>query len=315
MRHSHLILSSLLVFTPIAAANAAGEPAPAAGPAAAPVAAESAVAAVAAPEFPRFSLANTQLRALPRSANDREYLLYVALPESYASEPQRRYPVLYLCDGYYDFGLVTGFYGNLIYDKVVPEFIIVGFGYPGEKPDYDALRRYDYTPVPDPDTDPKAEKSGHAPQFLSVVEKEIIPFIEREYRADPKYRVLGGSSLGGLFTIYALYARPGLFQTYLAPSPAAGWAHDWLFEFERNFGASGRKLDARLFMTGASEEWPEFLDAIKRFDAQLEKRGYQGLTLEWRLIDGERHAGTKAESYNRGIRYAFAPLLPPAPAK
>jgi hypothetical protein len=30
----------------------------------------------------------------------------------------------------------------------------------------------------------------------------------------------------------------------------------------------------------------------------------------FRLIEGERHAGTKAESYNRGVRFAFAPLAP-----
>jgi hypothetical protein len=33
--------------------------------------------------------------------------------------------------------------------------------------------------------------------------------------------------------------------------------------------------------------------------------------LSWSaLVDGERHSGTKAESYNRGVRFAFAPLAP-----
>lgn len=56
-------------------------------------------------------------------------------------------------------------------------------------------------------------------------------------------------------------------------------------------------------------EWPEFLQDIKRFHDQLQKRSYQGFTCQWRLIEGERHAGTKAESYNRGVRFAFAPLV------
>jgi predicted alpha/beta superfamily hydrolase len=259
--------------------------------------------------FPHHVLRNTELRALPRSANGRDYLLYVALPASYDSSPQKRYPVLYLCDGYWDFTLVTGFYGNLVWDKIVPEFIIVGIGYQGDHPDYDALRRYDYTPAPAPD-DPRAEKSGHAAQFLSVVEKEIVPFVEKEYRADAGYRVLGGSSLGGLFALYTMYSRPGLFRAVIAPSPAVDWASDWLFDFERAFAARGQDLQARLFMSGAEREFPGLLPSIRRFHARLLERPYQGLTYEWRLVEGERHAGTKAESYNRGVRFAFAPLAP-----
>ena len=55
---------------------------------------------------------------------------------------------------------------------------------------------------------------------------------------------------------------------------------------------------------------PDLIGAILRFNAQLAKRPYSGLTYQWRLIDGERHAGTKAESYNRGVRFAFAPRAP-----
>ena len=273
-----------------------------------------AVFAVAAPAaaatYPKHTLGNTQLRTLPRAANGRDYLLYVALPYSYEKEPGKRYPVLYICDGYWDFTLLNGFYGNLIYDRVVPEYILVGIGYQGESPDYDTLRRYDYTPVPDPESDPKGATSGHAAEFLAVVEKEIIPFVEKEYRVDPSYRVLGGSSLGGLFSLYAMYTRPGLFQGHIAPSPAVNWSHDWLFDLDRQFAASGKPLDARLFLTGAAEEWPDLIAAILRFNAQVSRRTYGGFTYQWRLIDGERHTGTKAESYNRGVRFAFAPRAP-----
>ena len=175
-------------------------------------------AAPAPAAAPPHVIAHSQMRVLPRSANGRDYQLHVALPPSYDTQPGRRYPVLYICDGYWDFALIAGFHGGLVYDKAAPEIIIVGFGYPGANPDYGALRAYDYTPVPRPD-DPKGKATGHAPEFLRVVETEVIPFIEREYRADPAFRVLGGSSLGGLLTLYAMLERPGLFQGYIAPSP------------------------------------------------------------------------------------------------
>jgi predicted alpha/beta superfamily hydrolase len=259
--------------------------------------------------IPRHEVPNSQVRVLPRSANGRDYQLYVALPPSYDKEPARRYPVLYICDGYWDFGLIAGFYGGLVYDKDAPEIIIVGFGYQGANPDFGVLRAYDYTPVPRPD-DPKAKLGGHAGEFLRAVETQFIPFIEREYRADPSFRVLGGSSLGGLFTLYAMLERPGLFQGYIAPSPAVDWAKDWLFGREAEFAAKHHELKARVFVSGAGEESAPFLAAIQRFSEKLQSRRYEGLAYRWRLVDGERHAGTKPESFNRGIRFAFAPLAP-----
>jgi hypothetical protein len=52
------------------------------------------------------------------------------------------------------------------------------------------------------------------------------------------------------------------------------------------------------------------LDGVKRFDARLRERAYPGLTYEFRMVEGEGHAGTKAESYNRGVRFAFSPRAP-----
>ncbi len=251
------------------------------------------------PDAPPFVLQNSQLRPLPRSANGRDYLLYVALPADYASSPGKRYPVVYVCDGYWDFVLYNGFYGNLIYDRVAPPFIIVGFGYPGThtNADYDVLRRPDYAPPPE----------GHADEFLGVVEHEIIPFVEREYRVDPSYRVLSGNSLGGTFSLYAMLARPGLFQAHVAISPAVPKP---LAELEEKFAASKEKLPARLFLAGGEKEAPDFLENMKRFNERLAGRHYAGLVLQWRLIDGEKHTGTKAEGYSRGLRFAFAPLAP-----
>jgi predicted alpha/beta superfamily hydrolase len=259
--------------------------------------------------FPRHCLANTEVRPLPRSANGRAYQLHIALPESYDHDPERHYPVLYLTDAYWDFPLLYNIASALFTDRAIPEIIIVGLGYAGDPSDYGRMRRWDLTPVPA--TYPGAEldgPSGNAPAFLSVIENEIIPLVEREYRASPSYRVLAGSSLGGLFTLYAMLARPGLFSAYVAASPAAQWADDWLLRFEDEFHKSGKTLAGRLFVTAAEDEVEMILEGAKRFDARLRTRPLAGLRYEFRLVEGERHAGTKAESYTRGLRFAFAPL-------
>ena len=256
---------------------------------------------------PHHVVGNSEVRVLPVSSNGRAYQLYVGLPPSYAKQPNRRYPVLYFCDGYWDFTLFNNILGGLNYDNDAPEIILVGFGYPGANPDVGALRAYDYTPAPKPN-DPQAKTTGHAAEFLRVVESEFIPFVEREYRVDRSFRALGGSSLGGLFTLYAMLERPGLFQGYVAPSPAVDWGKEWLFGREAEFAAAHQALPARLFMSGAGEENAAYLAAVHRFDERLQSRRYAGLHYKFRLVDGERHAGTKPESYNRGVRFLFAPL-------
>jgi hypothetical protein len=50
------------------------------------------------------------------------------------------------------------------------------------------------------------------------------------------------------------------------------------------------------------EESPGYLAQVRRFDERLQSRHYPGLRYKWRLVDGERHSGTKPESYNRAVR-------------
>lgn len=257
--------------------------------------------------YPPFSIRNSETRVLPRSANGRQYQLSVALPGSYASQPERRYPVLYVTDAYWDFPTVQTSYANLAYDRAVPEFIIVGIGYPGENLDYNRLRQWELPPVT---VDKPLGESGHAAEFLAAIESEIIPFVERAYRADPSFRVMAGSSLGGLFTLHAMYTKPDLFQGYIAVSPAVAEHKEWLLGYEDAFARTGRPLKARLFVSGAENEWPWFLAGIKHYAAQLAGRHYPGFQYEYRLIDGVRHAGTKAEGYVRGMEFVFLPLAP-----
>lgn len=264
-------------------------------------------AAQAAPPYPPHVIAGSELRVLPPSADGRHYQLHVQLPASFAREPQRRWPVLYVTDAYWDFPTVVVSYHNMVYDKVLPEFIIVGLGYAGEKLDVERMRQWELSPVA---LEPGGTDTGHADRFLAAIEREIIPFVEREYRAHPSQRMLAGSSLGGLFALYAMYTRPTLFKGYVAASPAVVVGKDWILQRAREVARAGTRIDARLYVTGAEYEWPGFLAGIRRYQQALPELKHPGLVYENRTIDGERHAGTKAESFARGMRFVFAPLAP-----
>src|SRR4051812_23508391 len=55
--------------------------------------------------FPNVSLPDSQVRQLKSSATGRNYDLYVLLPTDYAQN-QKKYPILYLLDGQWDFQML-----------------------------------------------------------------------------------------------------------------------------------------------------------------------------------------------------------------
>ena len=258
------------------------------------------------PSYPPHTIPGSELRVLPTNGAGRHYQLSVGLPASYAKETGRRYPVVYVTDGYWDFEKLDAIRGALVFDKVVPEFIIVGIGYAGKNPDYGRLREWELSPVP------LGERAGtgHAAEFLATIETQIIPFVEREYRADPAHRVLGGASLGGLFTLYAMYSRPDLFSAWVAVTPAVAVNDGWLLGYEQKFAEAGGELKGRLFASMGENENPAYLSAILRYNSRVASRRYPHLAYQFRIIDGERHAGMQLESYTRGLRFVFAPLAP-----
>jgi predicted alpha/beta superfamily hydrolase len=252
-----------------------------------------------------YSIPGTEVRTLPRSANGRDYVLYVSLPSSYATSPEKRYPVVYACDGYWDFPLLNAELGNLSYDGAIPECILVGMAYGGTNPNVGALRQIDLTPWL-----PNASDSGHAAEFLSVIEKQIIPYVESQYRTNPSYRVLTGSSYGGIFTVFALFEKPGLFQGYIAPSPSLWWQGSYMKTVVTQYAAAHTSLAARLYLTWGSDESSSIRYTTKELFLQLRELKLTGLEVAAREMTGERHAGPKGESYNRGLRFVFAPLAP-----
>ncbi len=265
-----------------------------------------------APTLPAYAIPNSEVRDVVAKSG-RHYQLLIGLPADYAKHPEKKYPVVYVTDGYWDFQKLTAIEGSLVYDKEAPEYITVGLSYTGQDLNYGDLRRWELSPVAIGEDGP--EKSGHAADFLKTIETEIIPLVEREYRADPAHRVLGGASLGGLFTLFAMYTRPEVFEGYVAVTPAVVLGNDWLLGYEEAFVKGGRAAalrGRRLFVSGGGDEWPAYVAGTRRYDALLRSAGrkgaYAGLAYQFRIIDGERHAGMQLDSYVRGVMWVLAPL-------
>ena len=129
-------------------------------------------------------------------------------------------------------------------------------------------------PAPPPHTIPRPQirvlppsEAGRHYQLhvgLPATQKEQgrLPFIRIEPGADPSYRVLGGASLGGLFTLYTMPARPTLLAGYIAVTPAVVVGNDWLLGYEGAFAKSDRRPAGRgqarcagIFPVAPSSRW------------------------------------------------------------
>jgi predicted alpha/beta superfamily hydrolase len=246
--------------------------------------------------FPQVTLPGTEVRVLKSSSTGRDYDIYVRIPEGYG-ESTKKYPVLYLLDGQWDFKMLDSIYGGLFYDNFVPEMLIVGITYSGINPDYNALRAMDYTPKGD------IPGSGDAPKFLAFFKQELIPFVEANYRTNPAQRYLMGSSFGGLFTLYAMFTEPSLFRGYVVGSPALPYGDGALIKQEADYFSQHKDLPVRLFLSVGDAETLKY--PVMEFMKTMTERNYTGLELKTMVIADEGHASNKPEAYNRGLRFVF----------
>ncbi|HSL46145.1 MAG TPA: alpha/beta hydrolase-fold protein [Anaerolineales bacterium] len=246
----------------------------------------------------RVTIPETEIRQIESSKTGRSYDIYVRLPSGY-EQNQKKYPILYVLDGQWDFKLLDSIYGGLVYDGFVPEMIIIGITYSGDDPDYGSLRTMDYTPM----HDLFFPGSGDGPKFFAFFKEELIPFVESTYRVDPSQRALMGGSFGGTFTLYAMFTEPTLFSGYVAASPIVVFGNKDVFRQEAAYASSHPDLPVRLFLSVGELE--DMRQPVEEFMQVLNERNYTGLEMMTRTIEGEEHAGNKPEAYNRGLRFIF----------
>jgi uncharacterized protein len=221
--------------------------------------------------------------------------LDVTLPASYAASPARVYPVVFLTDGYWRRTAHADIHA-LSRTGAISEVIVVGIGYPNHS-DFDGKRRRDLIDHPD--------------VFLSCLQHEVIPIIEREYRTDPAHRSLWGASYGGSFVVYSIsehFVRGRLFENYLCASPVL-----------RPPGGSGRLRDRiaalpavsadariRVYLAVGGDETGAFLRDHAELAQLLAGSGARWIDLTSEIIPRRDHGSVGSPALLRGLRAVFA---------
>ncbi|MCR8667690.1 alpha/beta hydrolase-fold protein [Aestuariibaculum sp. M13] len=176
-----------------------------------------------------------------------ERKLWVHVPANEGSN--KKYPVVYLLDGDYNFHYVVGAIHQLSGTlNICPKMIVVGIP--------NTNRTRDLTPskveMDPPFTDSiMAANSGGGNKFISFIEKELIPYISSNYPAD-SYRMLIGHSFGGLAVINTLIEKPELFNTYLAIDPSLSWDNNLLLNKIKSTPLDEKYSNKKLFLAIAN---------------------------------------------------------------
>ncbi len=235
-----------------------------------------------------FPSMTTEVLAYTSEATGRDYTVYVTLPLSYGMT-DLNYPVVYTTDGDF-YTLPTALTAGMVaFGQEMPEVITVGIGYGGSA--MESLQRREE------DMSPEGSES-----FLQFLQEELIPDIESNYRADPAVRTLAGHSLGGAFSLYALFNAPETFGQIVASSPSCG---DACAELGSAYAAENSALPVRLYVSVGELDEP-VLPGVDSFAESLEASNFEGLEVERPILDGETHLSAQQRAYTSGLKWVFA---------
>jgi predicted alpha/beta superfamily hydrolase len=239
------------------------------------------------------STGNLWLHELSSQIFGNTRLLRVWLPPEYDGWGATRYPVLYLNDGQNLFDPQTAFAGvdwrvgetaaRLIADHKIPPLIIVGI-------DNTKNRASEYIPYKSKDPRVLDAKGKCYPEFL---QREVMPLIEERYSVlrGPENTGLGGSSLGGLITLYTQLAAPEVFGRLLIESPSLFVANRKILQESRR----SRSWPARMYLgigtreTGNAEKDAKIVDDVRKLEVILRAAGLDEKRLKVRIEEGATH--------------------------
>ena len=226
--------------------------------------------------------------------------IWVYVPHSYS--PGKKYPVVYLLDAtqqFYSFVGLVDFLSQSNGNTLCPEMIIIGIP--------NTNRTRDLTPFKGDTNDRQIpaemiNASGGGENFLSFIEKELIPHVEEKYPTAP-YRMFIGHSFGGLTVLYTLLHHPEMFNAYVSIDPSVIWGKSRLLNEYISCPPDKRFENKTLFLGLANIEkglsldsllsdtsWiSKHLQANVAMDEYFRGNGQNGLKYSSRFYANERH--------------------------
>ncbi len=250
------------------------------------------------PDFlPEILIINEQFE-IPQLIKTRR--IAALLPYNY-NQSERRYPVLYLQDGQNLFDQFAPF-GNWGLDKRLAilaemglgDLIIIAIDHA------ESERIAEFTPS----LQTKLGK-GEGKKYVRFLADTLKPYVDKHFRTMPEreYTGIGGSSMGGLITIYAGFMYPEVYSKLMVFSPSLWVAPNIHFQI-LNFDDAA-PLD--IYLYGGNQESAYMVPSLERFKHALEQRGAEA-NIQFHLsIDpqGKHNEARWGEEFPKAVEWLF----------
>lgn len=233
-----------------------------------------------------------------------DFVVYV--PPTYAVEQERHFPVLFMQDGQNLFDPETSFMkGNywrlgetaddLILAGKIEPLVMVGIYNTGEH------RIDEYTPVED-----RRLGGGHADAYGQMLVEELRPFVAQKYRvivSGPDCGV-GGSSLGGLVSMYLGLRYPHIFGKLAIMSPSVWWRNRAIL---KSVSQLRQDTGQRIWLDIGTNESKRALPDVRLLKEALERKGWrEGDSLGYMEAEGADHSeGAWAQRVAPMLQFLF----------
>jgi predicted alpha/beta superfamily hydrolase len=254
-----------------------------------------------------------RLHEFPSRLFHNKRFLRVWLPPRYDAPEnhERRYPVFYLNDGQNLFDASTSFTGvewqvdqtadRLIRQELIPPIIFVGIDNAREQ------RIREYLPFRSVNPAVLRPLGTRYPDFLA---REVMPFIAQRYRVarGPEHTALGGSSLGGLISLYVALAMPGVFGRLLLESPSLWVANKRILRESRGFTNWPEKIFLAVGTreVGREDKDKQTVESVRELAATMGRAGLDDKRLVLDIDEGATHSeGAWARRFPQALEFLF----------
>ncbi|MEZ4791951.1 MAG: alpha/beta hydrolase-fold protein [Gelidibacter sp.] len=222
-------------------------------------------------------------------------ILNIYLPEGYKAQDSLKYPVLYVLDGTMneDFLHVVGLaqFFNLQY--TMPKTIVVGIA--------NVDRKRDFTfPTSDKELKAKYPTTGSSIKFITFLEKEVQPYIEKNYNTNGTKMIIG-QSLGGLLATEILLKRTELFTHYFIISPSLWWDNESMLKEAEAYFKAQKDMDLYVYVSVGTEGKIMESEATK-LSEMLKRSNKKKLKTDFKFLPDENHASILHQSLNEAFK-------------
>jgi predicted alpha/beta superfamily hydrolase len=147
---------------------------------------------------------------------------------------------------------------------------------------------------------------GDGQSYGRLLVEELKPLIDRTYRTltDARNTGLGGSSLGGLISLYLGFSYPEVFGKLAVMSPSLWWDQRSIFNV---VDQTRPRPMLRIWLDIGTAEGVRHVRDADHLERQLIKRGWQsGVDLAYMKVDGAVHdENAWSERFGDVLRFLF----------